>query len=101
MLHLWSSRYPTDVEWFHWVFLHCVYRRMVLKVKCALLTRTLDEEKSSIVGQDYYFWGWVPMPSGISRGTIVGTWHDWHRIKRSLSAGMRRKGTPRSIAQVL
>ena len=41
----------------------CVYRRMVLKVKCASLTRTLDEEKSSIGGQGDFFWSWVPVPT--------------------------------------
>ena len=33
----------------------CVCRCMVLKVKCALLTRTLDEEKSSILEREESF----------------------------------------------
>ena len=41
-------------------------------------------------------WRWVPC--GVSRRSIVGIRHG---IKRSLSAGRRRRGIPRSIAQVL
>ena len=33
----------------------CVYRRMVLKVKCTLLPRTLDEEKSLILEREERF----------------------------------------------
>ena len=72
----------------------CVYKHMVLKVKCASLTRTLDEEKSLILEREERF-----VAQGAKRHFLEHySWHlapgcgGGHSKEHSPSAAVKRVG---------